>query len=60
MFQITLDSLRNTLNVVEYFTEIAHLAIDKLACLFDYSLYESCADTISLQEEIKFAEIFPS
>lgn len=57
-FQITPHSLRNTLNVVKYFTETANLAIDRLTGVLDYSLYDSNADTISLQEEIKFAENF--
>ena len=57
-FQVTPHSLRNTLNVVKYFTETANLAIDRLTGVLDYSLYDSNADTIVLREEIKFAENF--
>ena len=57
-FQITPHSLRNTLNVVKYFTETANMAIDRLTSVLDYSLYDSSVDTISLKEEVKFAESF--
>ena len=57
-FQVTPHSLRNTLNVVKYYTETANLAIERLTSVLDYSLYDSSADTISLKEEVRFTENF--
>jgi LytS/YehU family sensor histidine kinase len=57
-FQVSPHSLRNTLNVVKYYTETANLAVSRLTNVLDYLLYESSVDTILLPEEIKFAKNF--
>ncbi len=57
-FQVSPHSLRNTLNVVKYYTETSNLAIGRLTNVLDYLLYESAADSIPLKDEVKFLKNF--
>jgi LytS/YehU family sensor histidine kinase len=57
-FQVSPHSLRNTLNVVKYYTETSNMAIGRLTNVLDFLLYESTADSISLKDELKFIKNF--
>lgn len=57
-FQVSPHSLRNTLNVVKYYTETSNMAIGRLTNVLDFLLYESTADSISLKDELKFVKNF--
>lgn len=57
-FQVSPHSLRNTLNVVKYYTETANLAVGRLTNVLDFLLYESGVDSLPLKEEVKFIKNF--
>lgn len=57
-FQVSPHSLRNTLNVVKYYTETSNMAIGRLTNVLDFLLYESTADSISLKDELRFIKNF--
>ena len=57
-FQVSPHSLRNTLNVVKYYTETANLAIGRLTNVLDFLLYESGVDEIALKDELRFVRNF--
>lgn len=57
-FQVSPHSLRNTLNVVKYYTETSNMAIGRLTNVLDFLLYESTADSIPLKDELKFIRNF--
>jgi len=57
-FQVSPHSLRNTLNVVKYYTETSNMAIGRLTNVLDFLLYESSVDSITLKDELKFIRNF--